>query len=229
MFATITGKFFAKARGDGLQHFAGHSPRSLTSLSCENDIVGHVTKKDIVVANALVARLAISARNLLPHFDYLPKVYHDLAHEEAEKERGASSPAPAFPDDVYTLTMDVDSASLGSIDEESISIVELEGEGRATFSRKLVYALERIVISCYSCYHIADVRYLAYLIEHPQDIPQLLQNGKKNIFAGTVVVCAGKYFAPAMFFAHGKAFVSLVSLEDKLEDVAQFVIIERNR
>ena len=229
MLATITGRFL-KFQSEVLPRFATPSVKTPSRTNAEQEKgVCLVKEEEFASIGAFVKRLVPHASHLSHTFDYLPKVYHDLATAEIAKENGAVSDSVGATDGEYTLSADISTNSLYALNEADVSIVELDGEGRAMFCKKLVYAAERVVISCHSCYHFADVRYLMHLVDHLDEVPRIMKNGKGNIFAGTIIMVGDTHYVPVAKFSDGTFEVELISFDSKLENVAQFVIIERNR
>lgn len=232
MIAAITGKFFAKSERGESRRIAPPLAKSLERIRVQKSIKDHTGEEVLSKMNTFIESMVssmASGMEMVPSFDYLPQVFHELATAQVGQEEGVTPCLPTRNSGEYLVTMDMENLHFQDLSEADVSVVELDGEGRAMFAKELVFAAERAVISCHSCYHFADAQYMIFLVENPEAVPRVMKKGKGNLFVGTIITVGREHYVPMVTFLADGVSLELISLRDKLEDSAQFVIIERNR
>lgn len=172
----------------------------------------------------------------VPTFEHVSTLYRRMSSSETsrsiEKKCGMKKEAYHIKTKEkdwgeYSLVMELTDKELKSVSQKRVSIMPLDGQDGPMFCENLVYVAERVTTNFYTSHHVSDIRHLMYLEEHPDEVPEVMKNGKGNIFAGTVImICSIPHVAVAIWQGDGFK-VELYPLSVGLEDVAQFVMIQK--
>lgn len=233
MHSLLTEMFLRGSR-DSTPRSLAQPPRSFFGQRPRKKEEEHVMHKDFSDVSGFVASFVLetclSSRIPSPRSaGDVSGVYHALSEAEvAMEEKGTKYSQEMSPTSWYSVCDESLEDLFSGIHEERVSIVELDSNTRSAFRRKLMFAAEHIATSCSASYHLPCVQYLMYLLRFPNKVPSILKNGKKNIFAGTIVSVGNEYYVFVATWHDGVLVADLVSLRNEFDDDHQFVLVERS-
>ncbi len=222
-----------------------HPVRSTELLNLSTtplDVKGLLGDKEISALNRFVNELVnfqygwVPIKELaVPAAEYLLSLYARLEKEEfVREENGVEIRSLLWKPRMqsadwggYTLDANTICSSFQNVTQERIAVAELEAKGGKTFGKKLIYIAGETISKYCSAYSFSDIRHFLCLEKDPSKMPAIMRNGKGNIFAGTTIMIASE---PHVFVASWKCGgfeKELIPLSIKLEDTAQFVMIQK--
>lgn len=173
----------------------------------------------------------------VPRLEFLPGLYYCLSKQELTRVRTTGSLLKnkvyePIPDEKhwgeYTLLKEMFNIPISDFSEYRISVVLVRAKvNSTTFTGKLLPVAEKVVQMHNPNHFISDVRHLMYLFEHPDKVPDVMKNGKGNIFAGTTIMIGSEPHVISAAWQGTRLVSKFLPLSRSFTEDIQFVMIRK--